>query len=74
MAPRWTPMSGPGHDVATSLRWAQWDWSPGPFIDRRATSLFCAWYGGPVGRRVDPDGDHTTSTLSGCLEWAIRLF
>lgn len=60
--------------IAEPGMWAQWDWGQGPFIDRRATNLFCAWLAWSRTRVVIPTWDRTMPTLIGCLDRAMRVF
>lgn len=47
--------------------WLQWDYSDGPRVDGRASSLFCAWLAWSRYRVVLPIRDKTLPTVLTCL-------
>lgn len=54
--------------------WFQWDWSDGPKLDERETSLWCAWLAWSRFRVVIPTWDRTLPTVIACIDETLRAF
>ena len=52
--------------------WLQWDWGEGPRVGGRRTQLFCAWLAWSRFRVVIPAWDQQLSSLTWCLDQALR--